>query len=104
MFATLNRSWNIAKTTFSVMKQDPEMLAFPVLGAIASVLFTAALLVPTIFIQFMGATTSSVAFGFIQYLALFFVYFGLAFIATFFNTCVVYTAKVRFEGGDATLA
>jgi len=26
----------------------------------------------------------------------------LAFIATFFNVCVVYTTKVRFEGGDAT--
>ena len=102
MFATLDRSWNIAKTTFSVMKKDPEMIAFPVLGAIASLLFTAALLVPTIFLQFMGATTSEVAFGVIQYIALFFVYFGLAFIATFFNTCVVYTAKVRFSGGDAT--
>lgn len=102
MFATLDRSWNIAKTTFSVMKQDPEMIVFAVLGAITSLLFTAALLIPTIFLQFMGATTSELAFGFIQYIALFFVYFGLAFIATFFNTCVVYTAKTRFEGGDAT--
>ncbi|MFK8001945.1 MAG: DUF6159 family protein [Polyangiales bacterium] len=102
MFATFNRSLNIAKTTFSVMKQDPEMVGFALLGAISSVLFMAALLVPTIILQFVGATTSEVAFGVIQYLALFFVYFGLAFIATFFNTCVVYTAKVRFEGGDAT--
>ena len=29
-------------------------------------------------------------------------YWGLAFIATFFNVCVVYTRKTRFEGGDAT--
>ena len=102
MFATFDRSLRIAKTTFSVMKQDPEMIGFALLGAVSSLLFTAALLVPTIVLQFVGATTSEVAFGVIQYLALFFVYFGLAFIATFFNTCVVYTAKTRFEGGDAT--
>ncbi|HEU5292096.1 MAG TPA: DUF6159 family protein, partial [Cyclobacteriaceae bacterium] len=37
-----------------------------------------------------------------QYVIVFLTYFGLAFIATFFNVCVVYTTKVRFEGGDAT--
>jgi hypothetical protein len=40
--------------------------------------------------------------GLVEYLAIFLTYLGLSFIATFFNTCVVYTAKVRFEGGDAT--
>ena len=29
-------------------------------------------------------------------------YFGLAIITTFFNTCVVYTTRVRLSGGDAT--
>ena len=37
-----------------------------------------------------------------QYMILFVTYFGLAFIATFFNVCVVYTTKIRFEGGNAT--
>jgi hypothetical protein len=37
-----------------------------------------------------------------QYIIIFLTYFGLAFIATFFNVCVVYTTKVRFEGGNAT--
>lgn len=33
---------------------------------------------------------------------LFVTYLGLSFIATFFNVCVVYTTRIRFEGGDAT--
>jgi hypothetical protein len=37
-----------------------------------------------------------------HYVLIFLTYFGLAFIATFFNVCVVYTTKVRFEGGNAT--
>jgi hypothetical protein len=35
---------------------------------------------------------------------IFLTYFGLAFIATFFNVCVVYTTKIRFEGGNATFS
>lgn len=101
MFATLERSWSLTKTTFSVMKQDPEMLAFPALASIFSLLYGAAILVPTVITQFLGETAGG-AFGLLQWAMLFLVYFGLAFIATFFNTCVVYTAKTRFEGGDAT--
>jgi hypothetical protein len=37
-----------------------------------------------------------------HYIIIFLTYFGLAFIATFFNVCVVYTTKVRVEGGNAT--
>ena len=39
----------------------------------------------------------------IDYLYIFLWYFGTAFIATFFNVCVCYTSKIRFEGGNATL-
>ena len=41
-------------------------------------------------------------FGALEYIMIFLTYLGLAFIATFFNVCVVYTTKTRFEGGDAT--
>jgi hypothetical protein len=79
------------------------MLAFPFLAGVFSLLFTAALLFPTIIVQLLGQTgIAAVAFGVVEYAALFVSYLGLAFIATFFNMCVVYTAKVRFSGGDAT--
>ncbi|MEM6955970.1 MAG: DUF6159 family protein [Myxococcota bacterium] len=105
MFATLNRSLDLAKTTFRVMKQDPEMILFPLIGAVASIAYSALLLAPTFFLDTMAAQTSGAegtAFGALQYLALFVTYFGLAFIATFSNVCVVYIAKERFDGGDAT--
>jgi hypothetical protein len=40
--------------------------------------------------------------GILGYVMIFIVYLGLAFIATFFNVCTVYTVKKRFEGGNAT--
>jgi hypothetical protein len=97
------RSWQITKVSFGVIRQDKEMLAFPFLAGVFSVLYTLALLFPTVILQVLAPTgVGAVAFGAVEYAALFLSYLGLAFIATFFNMCVVYTAKVRFSGGDAT--
>lgn len=95
------RSWYLTKLSFGVIRQDKELLLFPLLGGIFSLLYGAALLVPTVLVQLVNRD-GNVALGAIEMAALFASYFGLAFIATFFNVCVVYTSKVRFEGGDAT--
>ena len=99
----ISRSWEITKLTFSVIGQDKEMLFFPFFASIASVLVVAAIFIPTGVLQVFGeGDVSGGAWGAVEYSILFVVYFGLAFIATFFNVCVVYTTKTRFQGGDAT--
>ncbi len=54
---------------------------------------------PSIIISLIKGT--SLELGVLFYVLLFLIYLGLSFIATFFNVCVVYTTKRRFEGGDA---
>ncbi|MFH1972745.1 MAG: DUF6159 family protein [archaeon] len=98
--SVFKNSWEITKTTFHVMKEDKELILYPILAATFSVMFVVALLFPTIIIGFLTKAVTPV-FGFLQYLLIFIAYLGLAFIATFFNVCVVYTAKKRFAGGDA---
>ena len=98
-----SRSWQIAKLSFGVIGKDKEMLAFPILAGVFSLLYVLALLFPTIIVEFLGHSAgATVVMGVVEYAVLFLSYLGLSFIATFFNTCVVYTTKVRFEGGDAT--
>ncbi|MCA9568402.1 MAG: hypothetical protein KC656_11190 [Myxococcales bacterium] len=101
---SLTRSWALGQTTFSVMRRDPEMLAFPVLSAFFSILLVAAFLVPTVFLDVLasGDGVASLSFGALEMVLAFVLYFALAFLSTFFNVCVVYTAKTRFEGGNAT--
>ncbi len=106
---TFSRSWHIAKVTFSVMRQDPEMLAFPVLSAITSLLLLAAFLVPTVFLDIFQALSSNtghvsidLSIQWIELGLLAVLYVVLAFTSTFFNVCVVHIAKTRFEGGNAT--
>jgi len=100
MAGIFSRSWEITKLSFGVIGKDKEMLWFPILSGIFSILFIVAILFPTIILSMLGS--EQFQGGIFELLILFFVYLGLAFIATFFNVATVYTAKKRFEGGDAT--
>lgn len=95
-----SRSWQITKLSFSVIKEDKELLLFPIISGFFSMIFVIAMLFPTVITTLINgnAFESNALF----YVILFLIYFGLAFIATFFNVCVVYTTKIRFEGGNAT--
>ena len=57
---------------------------------------------PTLVPTLMEEGVSQDSMQLFEYAIVFVTYFGLALIATFFNVCVVYTTKVRFEGGNAT--
>jgi hypothetical protein len=95
-----SRSWEITKLSFKVMNDDKELIFFPILGGIFSILFFIAMVFPFVITAPLAEAIIGPAF----YLALFGIYFGLAFIAIFFNTCVVYTVKKRFSGGNATFS
>jgi hypothetical protein len=98
-----SRSWTITRASFAIIGKDKEMLWFPILAGIFSLLFSATLLVPTIVLKVLEQTGHGrVVVGPMQIVALFVTYFGLSFIATFFNVCVVNTTRVRLSGGDAT--
>lgn len=97
-----SRSWLITKLSFSVINKDRELIWFALLAFIFSTLFSIAMIFPSIVPALMEGGFSQETLEVYQYVIIFVTYFGLAFIATFFNVCVVYTTKIRFEGGDAT--
>lgn len=97
-----SRSWMITKLTFGVINKDRELLGFALLSFIFSAAFAVAMVFPSVIPTLMDNGFSQESLEVYQYAIVFLTYFGLAFIATFFNVCVVYTTKVRFEGGNAT--
>ncbi len=96
----LSRSWQLTKLSFGVIAKDKELLLFPLISVLLSVMFLGALLYPTLWLEL--ANDGSVEWDAANLIVTFISYLGLAFIGTFSNVCVVYTAKTRFEGGDAT--
>jgi hypothetical protein len=104
IFDTFNRSVDITKKSFHIMMADKEIVLFPILATIFSVIFFAVMAVPFLLTSFM-TTMGLDQFGDLPYYVVVFIfYLGVSFIATFFNVAVVYCAKKRFDGGDPTFS
>ena len=97
-----SRSWQIAKASFKVVKHEKELIIFPILSIIFSALLLFALAIPFLIDFVINAAAPSITFSIFHYFLIFILYFGLAFIATFFNFCVVYTAAIHFSKGNPT--
>lgn len=96
------RSWEVTKQTFKIMMHDKEILAFPVLAAIFSIIAFVALVVPFFVTAFVTGAIGSNTSPLFLYLGIFLFYFVSAFFSVFFNAGVVHIAKTRMGGGDAT--
>jgi hypothetical protein len=102
--SAFSRSWMITKLSFGVINKDRELLAFALLSFVFSAVYSVAMIFPFVLPTLSENEYSYEALQVFDYVIIFLTYFGLAFIATFFNTCVVYTTKIRFEGGNATFS
>jgi hypothetical protein len=101
MFEAFGRSWEMTKLSFRVITADIELILYPILAGIFSVLFMVSIAVPAFLPYMMSQAGLESISTPLMIIVAFLYYLGLAFITTFFNVCVVYTAKKRFEGGNA---
>jgi Flp pilus assembly pilin Flp len=98
------RSWELIKLCWSVLRQDKELVVFPIVSGIAVVIVTASFIVPGIFTgyweSFVGNNGSIPASMWVL-IVLFYLVEYLVII--FFNAALVSAAMVRLKGGDPTL-
>ncbi len=99
MFDKFSRSWELVKASASVLRSDKELMLFPVISGIATVLVAATFLVPAFALNVFadGVGVGAVVLGFLFY----FVQYS---VIIFFNCALVGAAMIRLEGGDPTLA
>jgi hypothetical protein len=102
MFTRFTRSWELIKASGAVLRQDKELLLFPLFSAIATLIVAASFIVPLVV---TGAFEQSVAAGeetrYMVFLFLF--YLVQYFIIFFFNSALVGAAMIRLDGGDPTV-
>ena len=100
-----SRGFQLFKETFGILKKDREMLLFPILSGIVTILVVATFLLPLFFSGILtgilaGAGTS--ASSPLAYVLLFFFYVVSYFIVIYFNTALVSCALIRLDGRDPT--
>lgn len=102
MFEKFSRSWSLVKYSAGVLRQDKELLVFPLLSSIAAILVALTfvpLLLQTGLAGEQGPTEASAG----DYAVMFALYLAEYFVIFFFNAALVGAALIRMDGGDPTV-
>lgn len=106
MFDRLSRSWDLVKASAAVLKQDKELLLFPLISLAALVVVVACFALPVIGLGALdglsGGEDKRVSAG--LYVVAFLFYFSQYFVIFFFNAALVGAAMIRFDGGDPSVS
>ncbi|HET9049473.1 MAG TPA: DUF6159 family protein [Chiayiivirga sp.] len=106
MFARLSRSWSLIKASAGVLAKDKELLVFPLLSSICTLIVAAAFALPMLGLGALDGLRSGTGLQMQMwvYLAAFAFYLVQYTVIFYFNTALVGAAMIRFDGGDPRLS
>lgn len=105
MFQRISNSWSLVKASAAVLSADKELMVFPAISAVLSVVVLITFAVPSV----MAGVFDSVALAdsglpLAGYIVGFLFYVVQYFVIIFCNTALVGAALIRLRGGDPTVA
>lgn len=105
MFDSWGRSWQLVKASWAVLQADKELLWFPVISGIVTILISMVMFIPSLIVTITLFTTGagegvSQIFGFA---GLFIFYLVTYTISIYFNTALIGAAMIRMDGGDPSM-
>ena len=104
MFQRLSNSWSLVKASAGVLSADKELMVFPAVSAVLSVVVLASFAVPTILAGIFDATAlEATGFPVAGYVIAFLFYVVQYSVIFYCNTALVGAALIRLRGGDPTV-
>ena len=102
MGGAFSRSFQLVKESFAVLKKDKEIMLFPIVSSITTVLLFISFIIPVYFLT--DIRTGDILTNPLYYILLFAYYFLSYFIVILFNTGLITCANIRLNGGDPTFS
>ena len=99
MFEKFSRSWDLVKASASVLRADKELMLFPILSSLATLLVLATFALPVFALKLFADGFN--VFGAVIGFAFYFCQYS---VIVFFNSALVAAATIRLEGGDPTFS
>ncbi|NOT87093.1 MAG: hypothetical protein HOP03_02810 [Lysobacter sp.] len=99
MFEKFSRSWGLVKASASVLRADKELMLFPILSSLATLLVLATFALPVFALKLFADGFN--VFGAVIGFAFYFCQYS---VIVFFNSALVAAATIRLEGGDPTFS
>jgi Family of unknown function (DUF6159) len=105
MFRRISNSWKLVKASFNVLRADKELLIFPIVSGIASLIVLATFAIPMFLTGLLEgfAGDGNPGVRIVSYVVAFAFYFTQYFIIIFSNSAIVGAAMIRLKGGDPTV-
>ncbi|WP_119069301.1 DUF6159 family protein [Aggregatilinea lenta] len=103
MIARLYNSWALVKASAAVLRSDKELILFPLVSLIASVIITITFAVPMALAGLFDEASTGGDFGPAGIVIGFLFYFVMYTVVIFTNTALVGASLIRLRGGDPTL-
>ena len=91
----LRTGWTLTRDSFGVIRDHPELLVFPLLTGVSSVVFFVLFFVPLVLAEVVG--------GGLVYVVLFSLYFTTTFLSTYFSAALCHAANETFHGREPDL-
>lgn len=101
MFQKLSNSWELVKASASVLRDDKELVVFPLISFAALVVTFVIFFAPLAAFGLGGQVSEAMEIG--GAVVGFVFYFAATFVMVFFNTALVGAALIRLDGGDPTV-
>jgi hypothetical protein len=108
MFERFSKSWELVKASYGVLRQDRELMIFPLISMIGVILVTITFIFPLFATGLIDALSSEgemstgqqIAGGVIAFLY----YFVIYTVIIFSNVALIGAAMIRLDGGEPTIA
>lgn len=105
MFSSWGRSWQLVKASWAILQADKELIWFPVISGIVTILISIVMFIPSIAVSITLFSTNagegvSEVIGFV---GLFIYYLVMYTISIYFNTALVGAAMMRMDGDNPTM-
>ncbi|MEW6178456.1 MAG: DUF6159 family protein [Chloroflexota bacterium] len=102
MFEKLTNSWELAKASFRVLMEDKELIVFPIVSAIGTLIVSLTFALP-LFLSGLVDSLFSENFQLFGFFILFLFYIVQYTVIFFANTALVGAALIRLRGGNPTV-
>jgi hypothetical protein len=103
IFERFSNGWAIARNSFSVLKENRQLILFPILSGISMILVIGSFVAVLIASGRWHIDVVSDRYNVVNYVFVFFYYLVNYFVIVFFNTALVHCTHLYFNGEEVTV-
>jgi hypothetical protein len=103
-FTRLSNGWTLSMNSFKVLKENKQLIIFPILSGIALILIMGSFVVSSLAIAGWDIENISEPGTVTTYVIVFLFYLVNYFVVVFFNMALIHCTRLYFKGEEVTIA